>query len=287
MTDELHPELLNTGRLHEDAEMVYRVRAHNTAHNSENKIHDDEVAARYGFRGGLVPGVTIYAYMTEAVVSRFPEWLEQGSMQVKFQKPFYEDEFVCVHTEVNADNMPVKLTIKAEREDGEVCAIGSCVVNNQANLLGETRLEDYPESALPEPSERPIAAREHFLAGAPLGSLETKIDLRDLETTYLKAVDERLSCYYGEDAVAHPGYLLGLANEIFVRNFQVSPWIHVGSELQNFSTLRHDETLSVRGRIHETFERKGFEFVVLDILAVANQKRLVQQVRHTAIYKMR
>src|SRR5262245_26619730 len=189
MTDKLHTDPLNTGRLHDDAETIYRVRAHNTAHNSENKIHDDEIAARYGFRGGLVPGVTIYAYMTEAVVSRFPEWLNKGSMQVKFQKPFYEDEFVCVRTEVSADEMPVKLTINAEREDGEVCAIGSCVVNNQASFLGETRLEDYPESELPEPSERPIAAREHFIAGAPLGSFETKVDLRELEATYLKAVD--------------------------------------------------------------------------------------------------
>ena len=287
MTDKLHTDPLNTGRLHENAEALYRVRARNTATDSENKIHDDEVAMRYGFRGGLVPGVIVYAYMTEAVVSRFPEWLEHGSMQVKFQKPFYEDEFVCVRAEVNADEMPVKLTIKAEREDGEVCAIGTVVVRNETKLLGEPRLEDFVESPLPLESERPGAARDQFITGAPLGSLDKKIDLHELETNYLKTIDERLSYYYGDDAVAHPGYLLGLANEIFVRNFKVSPWIHVGSELQNFSTARNDDALSVRGRIHETFERKGFEFVVLDILALANQTRPVQQVRHTAIYKLR
>ena len=42
----------------------YRVRAFNTAVASENKIHDDTVARRYGFSGGLVPGVEVYAYMT-------------------------------------------------------------------------------------------------------------------------------------------------------------------------------------------------------------------------------
>ena len=46
----------------------YEVRAHNAATASENKIHDDDVARRYGFSGGLVPGVTLYAYMTRPVV---------------------------------------------------------------------------------------------------------------------------------------------------------------------------------------------------------------------------
>ncbi len=36
--------------------------AFNTATASTNKIHDDDVAQQYGFRGGLVPGpVTVAA----------------------------------------------------------------------------------------------------------------------------------------------------------------------------------------------------------------------------------
>ena len=41
----------------------YAVVAYNSARASENKIHDDEVARRFGFSGGLVPGVDVYAYM--------------------------------------------------------------------------------------------------------------------------------------------------------------------------------------------------------------------------------
>jgi len=37
--------------------------AFNTATASANKIHDDTVAASLGFRGGLVPGVDVYAYL--------------------------------------------------------------------------------------------------------------------------------------------------------------------------------------------------------------------------------
>jgi hypothetical protein len=37
----------------------YRIEAFNTARESENKIHDDAVARRFGFGGGLVPGVDV------------------------------------------------------------------------------------------------------------------------------------------------------------------------------------------------------------------------------------
>ena len=42
---------------------VYAVEAFNTAKQSENKMHDDAVARRFGFDGGLVPGVEVLAYM--------------------------------------------------------------------------------------------------------------------------------------------------------------------------------------------------------------------------------
>ncbi len=58
----------------------YRVFAVNTAPDSENTIHDDGVAAQFGFRGGLVPGVTVYGYMTVPIVDYAREWIEHGSM---------------------------------------------------------------------------------------------------------------------------------------------------------------------------------------------------------------
>jgi hypothetical protein len=42
---------------------AYSVVAFNTATASTNKIHDDQVAQQLGFRGGLVPGVDVYAYL--------------------------------------------------------------------------------------------------------------------------------------------------------------------------------------------------------------------------------
>src|SRR6266478_2886357 len=49
----------------------YRVSAYNTSKQSENKIHDDAVARRFGFSGGLVPGVDVMAYMMHLPVSKW------------------------------------------------------------------------------------------------------------------------------------------------------------------------------------------------------------------------
>jgi len=77
-----------------------RIRAVNTAVDSENKIHDDRVAARFGFRAGLVPGVTVYGYLAAAVLEHFGErWLQNGAIDVRFHQPVYEGEEVEVTSE--------------------------------------------------------------------------------------------------------------------------------------------------------------------------------------------
>jgi hypothetical protein len=72
-----------------------------------------------------------------------------------------------------------------------------------------------------------------------------------------------------------------------MHNFRLGPWIHAASDLINWSAVRDGEEISVRGRVKDCFERKGHEFVVIDLLMVAGDTRVVEQVRHTAIYRPR
>lgn len=266
--------------------LTYRVRARNTSADSENKIHDDATAASYGFRGGLVPGVTVYAYMTVPLVAQFGlDWLERGSMQVKFHQPFYDGEDVIIRAEVNESAEPVNVSVTASREDGIACATALATVNDRSMWLGEARLEDYPEAPLPHIEARPVPSRELLIPGTVLGTL-TETNTNPEETTLAK-LDERLPIYRSDEAIAHPFTLLSLANQILVRNYNLGPWIHAASDLINWSGARDGEEISVRGRIADCFERKGHEFVVLNVLLVANETRIVQQVHHTAIYRPR
>ena len=57
----------------------YSLEAYNTAINSENKMHDDTVAKQFGFTGGLVPGVDVYAYMSHVPLQVWGRaFLERG-----------------------------------------------------------------------------------------------------------------------------------------------------------------------------------------------------------------
>ena len=53
------------------------ITARNPATDSENRIHADDVARRYGFRGGLVPGVTVYGYIATALAAD-SGWVAHG-----------------------------------------------------------------------------------------------------------------------------------------------------------------------------------------------------------------
>ena len=79
----------------------HRVSARMPADVTENKIHEDGLARELGFRGGLVPGVTVYAWMTHPVVAALGvPWLERGTFRARFQSPVYFDEPVVIEAAV-------------------------------------------------------------------------------------------------------------------------------------------------------------------------------------------
>ena len=67
--------------------------AFNQAPDSQNQIHSDEMAKRYGFKGGLVPGVTLSAYLTQPAVSHWGQaFLDRGWAEIKILHPVYHGE---------------------------------------------------------------------------------------------------------------------------------------------------------------------------------------------------
>jgi len=90
---------------------TYRVQAYNTAKLSENKMHDDTVAKRFGFSGGLVPGVDVMAYMMHLPVAKWGRaFLERGLIEARFVKPVYDGE----SAEVRGNESDGGLSIEVE-----------------------------------------------------------------------------------------------------------------------------------------------------------------------------
>ncbi len=263
----------------------YRVVAVPTQDSWENKIHEDGLAREFGFRGGLVPGVTVYAWMTRPVVAAFgPAWLDHGRFSVRFAKPVYFGEPATIRTSVAARSTDeVTIQARAENREGEVCATATMSLP-RGPLLTRPDVAAYP--AVPLPEERPTATRAHLGALRILGTPVLSLERATLDA-FLHRVSDTLPLYQGADAAAHPAMYLEQANRALDRNVRVSPWIHVESHGQHLGVPRVGQRLETRGRVKSLFQGKGHEFVELDLLLVADGVRPVASIRHIAIYQLR
>ncbi len=254
----------------------YSVEAYNLSHASENKIHDDTIAQKLGFTGGLVPGVEVFAYMTHPAIARWGEpWLERGWMQAAFHKPLYDGHTADLSADIDGKQLALEL-----KSDGITCATGSAGIDASTP---RPALSDYPQR-LPPPVRSP-AGEQSLAVGTILGTKPAMLT-PERQATYLRDVRETHDVY-ALKGIAHPGLLLRLCNSILVENVVLAPWIHTGSTLQNFALARVGDELSARARVIRNFEHKGHRSVELDVVVVANDTAVIAHVKHTAIYKLR
>lgn len=252
----------------------YSVVAFNTATASTNKIHDDEVAQRFGFRGGLVPGVDVYAYLCHApVVAWGLDWLERGTMRARFHQPVYDGRLVDISV---ADGCSMRL----HDDTGELCAEGAATLPGEPAPLPDP--DDWPD--VDQVSDPPPAAPEALVPGTAFGLAPHRFHA-DVAQQYLADVREAAPIYVDE-GVAHPAWVLRDANYVLSANVRLGPWIHVESVVKHHGVVRDGEVVSARALVTKEWEHKGHRFVELDVLHLADQ-RPVARTLHTAIYRPR
>ncbi len=261
---------------------LYVVTGYNYAADHDNKIHSDEVAAQFGFQGGLVPGVGVYAYLTHPVVAALGlEWLQRGAMTAKFLKPIYHGEAATVRgTVVNL--APLTLDLMLSNAAGTLCAVGQAALPPTPPISNAT---NFPHAALP--TSRPAATIANLPVGTVLGSLDWQLDLTALAAKFLGDMRATLPLYCGPAAVCHPAFYLAQANELLMANVQLGPWIHTGSEVQHYALPRTGAQLSLRGTVIAAEEKRGHEIVTLALELWAEETSLIAQLRHTAIVRLR
>jgi acyl dehydratase len=245
---------------------TYRAIAVNTASEAENKIHDDSVATRYGFRAGLVPGVNVYGVLTAPAVMHFgPVWLSRGWMKIRFRQPFFEGEEIRVEPALTDQGT---LRLDAERAVAEAG-------------MRPPGAAPEPFSPHPLPAERPLISAGLLRPGFPLGHFQT--GLAAAQQRLLAALKDPLP-FYAESA--HPAVLLSFANEILVRNFVMPAWIHTESEVFHYEIVPIHNPVTVRGRIVDVYNRKGHEMLKAEVFVVNAEGRVVQCALHSAIWKL-
>jgi hypothetical protein len=250
----------------------------NTALTSDNKIHDDDTARRYGFRGGLVPGVGVYGYLTRPLVAALgADWLKGSSVSLRLRQPVYEGERYRVSA-VADEGDTVRATIQAG--DGIECA--SCEVRLQSGAKSGA-LPEWARHPAPEVGRRPIAL-DLLEPGAALTAIVHQVSESEVREYAAKTADHDI-VYQASPPLVHSFTMLQQANEALARNYALGPWIHTASEIENYRPAFAPCGLVTYSQVVEAYERKRHEYVVLDTLTAADGEP-VQRVRHTSIFRV-
>jgi len=254
----------------------YRVTAYNTAKQSENKMHDDTVAKRFGFSGGLVPGVDVMAYMMHVPVAKWGRaFLERGLIEARFVKPVYDGETADITAADSNGTVSIEVVSR-----GQLCATGSASLPASAPSLS---IADFSEVAAVS-ERKPVNAGSYEL-GKWLGTVP-RAWAGEAATEYLTDVRET-DTIYAREGLGHPGLLQRIMNKVLVDNAILGPWIHVGSRMQLLSAAKSGDEITARAKVTGNYDKKGHRFVELDALVVANGKTPLAHCQHIAIYQPR
>ena len=173
----------------------HRVTAVNLAKNSENRMHDDKVAKRFGFKGGLVPGVDVLAYMSHMPVAKWGRaFLERGLMEGRFLKPVYDGEIAIVTAEDSGDDIAIKVESR-----GELCATGTASMPSSQEKISLGDFLSVPPVATRAPVDANSYIEGNWLGIPPytMGRASLPDYLRDIgEDSIFAPTDDVIGAIY-------------------------------------------------------------------------------------------
>ncbi len=268
--------------------------ARNTAAHEAGSIHDDAQAERFGYRGGLVPGVTLLAYLTPSLIAAFGEaWLRRGRLAARFRRPAYHDDTVVARATVSARyERGVSLRCAVER-DGAVCveAEASCA-------LGETPVDTTPwrrgiPSGHPPPAldgGLPPLSAETLSAGQELSPLTYRLS-PDEAARWAADADDDYPWYRTESPfggpVIHPACFARDPIHLLRHNFAYKATVHASTDLTYRGAGFPGRDHTVYGYVVDVYERRGHDYAVIDTLTIDEDGREIARNRHVSLITLR
>jgi hypothetical protein len=259
--------------------------AYNQSHESENRIHSDEVAREYGFKGGLVPGVTVSAYLIHPGVEAWGiDWLTRGRASAVVAKPLYDGRPFRVEVSDATERAYRAVLID---EEGVECATATVELPESVppppDLRGDPRIG--------EAHERPPGTREVMekLRTQGMRALRARWDGKEGIPSYLRDASGMPDPLRAEGGgYANPANALGLTNWALAGNVEISPWLHLQTESQNYAPVPLGSELVAEAAVADLFEKKGHEFVDLDVAVYFEETHEpAMSARLRAIYQLR
>ena len=260
----------------------YRISAVNDALTSENRIHSDDIARKYGFSGALVSGVSVFGYLTRPLVAAIGQsWFRGTVADVRFLKPAYEGDLLDIRLQPLQAGQSDHCQVVVRNPGGSLLAqLDSHRPENMEPT--DPMIELPPANCAPA---RPEISWDLVEPGVAAPRYEFVVDA-DLQQKALDLMRDDLELYaQDENPPVHPYLLLKECNQALMRMFILPAWIHAGSRLVLREPLTVGEICEVITVPIEKWLRKGHQFIRLYI-AFRGSHGIALEVYHTAIFKI-
>ncbi len=262
----------------------FSAQAYNQVPESENAIHGDDVAQRFGFRGGLVPGVTVSAYLFHPAAAAWGlAWLARGRGRAVVHRPLYDGMTFEVDPKPDGD-----CAYDATLIDAEGTQVAECHAELPAETPGAPSLRGDPRAS--RGMERPRVSREVLerLRDTGMRAVPSRFDAGSEITSYLRDPEAMAEVHRPSGGhYASAAFMLGITNWALAANVYLPAWLHLQTEHQNFAPVPWGSDLITESKVADLFEKKGHEFVDLELATFFADERPVSRTRLRAIYQLR
>lgn len=257
--------------------------AFNQVPDSKNEIHGDRVAKSFGFKGGLVPGVTVSAYLMHPAAVLFGrQFAERGFAHCRVSAPLYDEE---------------RFTVRVSAKTAASHAVTLFNAEDAPRATAEVRLPEHTPQAPSRRGDRVADAGDEPISATPdkmrqlqetgCRAFRHRWHQSHQMATYLRDPAGMASCY-ADEKIANPSFLLGVSNWVLASNAAMNPWVHMETKSQNFAVIPDGVTVISEMTVDDLFNRKGHEFVDVTVNVFdADSSQCFGRVELRAIYQLR
>lgn len=259
----------------------------------DNIIHSTEGAAKFGFQGALVGGVTVYSWAVPALLDGLGEdWLDSGWIDFRLRRPVYPGDEITTRVRQTppsggsgrevTQGGSVEFTMS--KASGEVCIAGTAGLGH-ADFYSELAIAQN-RSPVP-PADPPILLTPQNLPiGEDLPAMAVPMSLEDAADYADNFARDPHPRWRGDDARLHPGWIAGRCVRLTKHTYNYPAGIHAGSQIQMLAPAHAGQTLMVSGHVTDGYRRKQHEYCLLDVTISSESGEDLARLRHRTIYQV-
>lgn len=250
-----------------------------------NPIHSTEVAKSYGFDGPLVGGVTVWGWATDTILAALGDgWLEDGWAEYSFRQPVFPGDRLTVRATLNEDSSVAFWTVEMINEQDQVCVSGS-VGLGKAQWLSELILPRSMGPTNESDSKGPLTL-ENAETGKDWWALERDFSAEVSAEFIAQKQHTDNPLFNDENAIAHPSWTAGWAEQLLRHNFAIPSSMHTKSRVQHHRKIPVGTSVIGGAHLIDAYERKAHHFANFDVLLADNDGTTLAQLRHWTIFRI-